>query len=82
MDILWLSLFLLSMVVGIGLNLFGLAGNWLMFASAIAYHLFIDAAEARFGMTLGVVVVLGLLARILPAWRAARLDPVRALNTI
>lgn len=29
-----------------------------------------------------VVIVLGLLASALPAWRAARLDPVRALNTI
>ncbi|MDH3389465.1 MAG: FtsX-like permease family protein, partial [Gammaproteobacteria bacterium] len=28
-----------------------------------------------------VVIVLGLLTSILPAWRAARLDPVRALNT-
>ncbi len=27
-----------------------------------------------------VVVVLGLLASLLPAWRAARLDPVRAIN--
>ncbi len=29
----------------------------------------------------GVVVTLGILASILPAWRASRLDPVRALNT-
>ncbi len=29
----------------------------------------------------GVVVALGVLASILPAWRASRLDPVRALNT-
>jgi len=28
-----------------------------------------------------VVVVLGLLASLLPAWRAARLDPVRAINS-
>jgi ABC-type lipoprotein release transport system permease subunit len=28
-----------------------------------------------------VVIVLGILTSILPAWRAARLDPVRALNT-
>ena len=33
-------------------------------------------------MSTGVVVVLGLLASIVPAWRAARLDPVRALNTV
>jgi ABC-type lipoprotein release transport system permease subunit len=32
-------------------------------------------------MSTVVVVVLGLLASLLPAWRAARLDPVRALNT-
>ncbi|MCB1678329.1 MAG: ABC transporter permease [Halioglobus sp.] len=32
-------------------------------------------------MSTGVVVTLGLLASLLPAWRAARLDPVRALNT-
>jgi len=29
----------------------------------------------------GVVIGLGILTGILPAWRAARLDPVRALNT-
>jgi ABC-type lipoprotein release transport system permease subunit len=28
-----------------------------------------------------IVIVLGVLTSILPAWRAARLDPVRALNT-
>jgi ABC-type lipoprotein release transport system permease subunit len=28
-----------------------------------------------------VVIVLGILTSILPAWRAARLDPIRALNT-
>ena len=28
-----------------------------------------------------VVIVLGVLASILPAWRAARMDPVRALNS-
>ncbi len=28
-----------------------------------------------------VVIILGILTSILPAWRAARLDPVRALNT-
>ena len=28
-----------------------------------------------------VVVLLGILTSILPAWRASRLDPVRALNT-
>ena len=27
-----------------------------------------------------VVIVLGILTSILPAWRAARLDPIRALN--
>lgn len=31
-------------------------------------------------MSSAVVIVLGLLASLLPAWRAARLDPVRALN--
>ena len=29
----------------------------------------------------GVVILLGLLASLLPAWRAAGLDPVKALNT-
>ena len=29
----------------------------------------------------GVVILLGLLASLLPAWRAAGLDPIRALNT-
>jgi ABC-type lipoprotein release transport system permease subunit len=32
-------------------------------------------------MSTAVVVILGLLASLLPAWRAARLDPIRALNT-
>ena len=27
-----------------------------------------------------IVIVLGIVTSILPAWRAARLDPVRALN--
>ena len=31
-------------------------------------------------MSTAVVIVLGLLASLLPAWRAARLDPVTALN--
>ena len=34
------------------------------------------------GMSTGVVVILGLLASLLPAWRAARLDPIMALNKI
>jgi len=33
-------------------------------------------------MSTGVVVILGLLASLAPAWRASRLDPVRALNKI
>ena len=33
-------------------------------------------------MSTAVVVILGLLASLLPAWRAARLDPVTALNKI
>lgn len=33
-------------------------------------------------MSTTVVVVLGLLASLLPAWRAAKLDPIRALNKI
>jgi ABC-type antimicrobial peptide transport system permease subunit len=28
-----------------------------------------------------VVIILGILTSILPAWRAARLDPVKAINT-
>jgi ABC-type lipoprotein release transport system permease subunit len=31
-------------------------------------------------MSTAVVVILGLLASIAPAWRASRLDPVKALN--
>ncbi len=31
-------------------------------------------------MSTGVVVILGLAASLLPAWRAAHLDPIRALN--
>jgi ABC-type lipoprotein release transport system permease subunit len=32
------------------------------------------------GMSTAVVIILGLLASLAPAWRAARLDPVAALN--
>ncbi len=33
-------------------------------------------------MSTAVVVVLGILASLLPAWRAAQLDPIKALNKI
>jgi ABC-type lipoprotein release transport system permease subunit len=39
-------------------------------------------AVADMVMSTAVVVVLGLLASLLPAWRASRLNPVRALNTV
>ena len=32
-------------------------------------------------MANSVVVILGVLTSILPAWRAAKMDPVQALNT-
>jgi len=32
-------------------------------------------------MANGVVIILGILTSILPAWRAAKMDPVQALNT-
>ena len=32
-------------------------------------------------LSTAVVVILGILASLLPAWRAARLDPIQALNT-
>jgi len=33
-------------------------------------------------MSTAVVLILGLLASLAPAWRASRLDPVAALNTV
>ena len=39
-------------------------------------------AVADMVMSTAVVVILGLLASLGPAWRAARLDPVTALNKI
>jgi len=33
-------------------------------------------------MSTAVVLILGLLASLAPAWRASRLDPVAALKTV
>ena len=53
-------------------------GMEMMGMSAVLY----PALQVRdMVMATAVVIILGLLASLLPAWRAARLDPIRALNT-
>jgi ABC-type lipoprotein release transport system permease subunit len=39
-------------------------------------------ALSDMAMATAVVIILGLLASLVPAWRAARLNPIRALNTV
>ena len=86
------SLFLLLIGLGIG-NVLALAtitplqsgldisavaeGMAMMGASSVLYP---KLMAADLLLANAVVIVLGIITSILPAWRAARLDPVRALN--
>jgi putative ABC transport system permease protein len=78
---------LLSMVVGRGMTLVllgvavGLAGSWP--ASRLLGHLLYDVPPTDPVTLAGAAVVFGffgLLACLLPAWRATRIDPALSLN--
>lgn len=58
---LWVVLYVLAMFTGVGLNLFGLAGNWMMFSASIGYFLLVEGSH-RLAISLKLVVVLGVLA--------------------
>ena len=62
MIFLWLSLYVLALVGGLVLNLFGFAGNWVIFGASIGYYFAADASSERLGIGLGAVLVLGGLA--------------------
>ena len=62
-----------------GLDISAVAeGMAMMGASSVLYP---KLTVADLLLANSVVIVLGILTSILPAWRAARLDPIRALNT-
>jgi len=86
-----LLLLLIGLVIGNGLALITIKplesgldisvvaeGMAMMGASSILYP---KLTTADLLLANSIVIVLGILTSILPAWRAARLDPVRALNT-
>ncbi len=53
-------------------------GMAMMGASSVLYP---SLTLADMLLANGVVIVLGILTSILPAWRAARLNPVQAINS-
>lgn len=61
---------------GIDVSVVGEGMEWAGYGSVI--HLSLQLRDVM--LANGVVIVLGLLASILPAWRAARYQPVEALN--
>ena len=62
-----------------GLDISAVAeGMAMMGASSVLYP---NLTLADMILANGVVIVLGILTSILPAWRAARLNPVQAINS-
>jgi len=62
-----------------GIDLSSVARGMEMFAMGSTLYPALDWRDML--LSTAVVLGLGLLASLIPAWRAARLDPVRALNT-
>lgn len=62
-----------------GIDVSSVARGMEMFAMGTTLYPALDGRDML--LSTAVVLGLGLLASLVPAWRAARLDPVRALNT-
>jgi len=57
----WIVASVVLLLVGFGLNLFGLAGNWVMFATSVVHYFLVDR-DMRVGYQPGLILLLFLLA--------------------